>query len=139
VNSLRLLIASADRRLLRSVVALFDPDCAVRTATSGIECVRQLRDGPPDLLVLVPPVLWGGEAGVVAVMGDDPALHAVPILVFPDPAADGPSIAQFVPRATGHSARVAHVVGRLCRCFRHHYCLTEAAPAPAAPAGHDFA
>jgi hypothetical protein len=72
-------------------------------------------------------------------MGDDPALHAVPTLVFPDPAADGPLVAQFVPRGTGHSARVANVVGRLCRCFRHHYCLTEVTPAPAAWAGHGFA
>jgi hypothetical protein len=55
--------------------------------------------------------------------------------VFPDPAADGPSIAQFVPRGTGHSARVANVVGRLCRCFRHHYCLTEATPAAAQMSG----
>ena len=129
MNQLQLLVASADRGLLRSVVALFDPECAVRTATTGLECVRELRDAPPDLLALVPPILWGGEAGVVAVMGDDPALHAVPILVFPDPTTAGPVIAQFVPRVTGHSARIARVVGGLCRCFRHHYCLSETAPA----------
>lgn len=131
MNQLQLLVAAADRRLLRSVVALFDPDCTVRTATTGLECVRMLRDAPPDLLVLVPPILWGGEAGVVAVMGDDPALHPVPILVFPDPAAAGQAIAQFVPRAAGHSARIARVVGGLCRCFRNHYCLSETAPAAA--------
>ena len=133
MNPLQLLIASADRRLLRSVVALFDPECAVRTAATGLECVRRLRDTPPDLLVLVPPILWGSEAGVLAVMGYYQALHTVPVLVFPDPAAPGPAIAQFVPRGTGHSARIARVVGRLCRGFRHHYCLSEAAPA-AAPA-----
>src|SRR5256885_3813721 len=99
---LRLLVASADRRLLRTVVALFDPECEVHTAGSGLECVQKLRDGPPDLLVLVPPILWGGQAGVVAVMGDDPALHRVPILVFPDPAGPGPAIARFIPRETGH-------------------------------------
>ena len=128
MNPLRLLIASADRRLLRTVVALFDPECEVRTAGTGLECVRKLRDGPPDLLVLVPPILWGGEAGVVAVMADDPALHRVPILVLPDPVGPDPAMAQFVPRQTGRSAPVTRVVGRLCRCFRHHYCLTGIVP-----------
>ena len=137
MNHLQRLVASADRRLLRSVVALFDPECEVRTATSGLECVRKLRDAPPDLLVLVPPILWGSEAGVMAVMGDDPALDRIPVLVFPDPADPGPSVAQFVSRATGHSARIAHVVGRLCRCFRHHYCLGETAPAAARAAAGD--
>ena len=60
---LQLLVASADRRLLRSVIALFDAECAVRTAESGLECVQKFRDGPPDLLVLVPPILWGSETG----------------------------------------------------------------------------
>ena len=128
---LRLLVASADRRLLRTVVALFDPECEVRTAGTGLECIQKLRDGPPDLLVLVPPILWGGEAGVVAVMADDPALNRVPVLVLPDPAGPDAAVAQFVPRRTGHSASVARVVGRMCRCFRHHYCLTAGAPAAA--------
>jgi hypothetical protein len=134
VNPFRLLIASADRRLLRSVVALFDPDCEVRTAATGLECVRKLRDGPPDLLVLVPPILWGGDAGVVAVMADDPALYRVPVLVLPDRAGPDPAVAQFVPRATGHSASVARVVGRMCRCFRHHQCLAGIASLAAARA-----
>jgi hypothetical protein len=134
MHPLRLLVASADRRLLRSVVALFDHECEVRAAGTGLECVQKLRDGPPDLLVLVPPLLWGNEAGVVAIMDDDPALHQVPVLVFPNPIDPGPAVAQFVPRETGHSPRVARVVGRLCRCFRHHYCLTAGDPRAASRA-----
>src|SRR5256885_16799972 len=127
---LRLLVASADRRLLRTVVALFDPECEVHTAGSGLECVRKLRDGPPDLLVLVPPILWGGEAGVVAVMADDPALYRVPVLVLPDPAGPDPPGARFDPRQPGHSARGAPLPGRGGRGFRPPHCLTTAGACP---------
>ena len=138
MNQVHLLIAAPDARLLRAVAALFDSDCEVRTARTGLDCVRQLRAKPPDLLVLVPPLLWGSEAGVVAVLDDDSALHRVPVLVFADPAGDDPTVAQYVPREVGRAPRVARVVARLCRCVREHYHLT---PAPGAPArvGHNFA
>jgi hypothetical protein len=121
VNPVRLLIAAPDARLLRAVAAVLDADCQVRTARTGLDCVRQLRAAPPDLLALVPPLLWGSESGVVSVVEDDPALRRVSVLVFADPAGADASVAQFVPRDAGSDPRVGRIVTRLCRCVREQY------------------
>jgi hypothetical protein len=128
VDPVRLLIAAPDARLLRAVAAVLDADCDVRTATTGLDCVRQLRAAPPDLLALIPPLLWGSESGVVAIVDGDPALHHVSVLLLPDPAAPEPSMAQYVPRETGRSPQVTQVVTRLCRCYREHYHLSSTGP-----------
>jgi hypothetical protein len=131
VNALSILVVTTDRRFLRAVVSLFEVDVEVRTAGNGIDCVRQLRDTTPNLLVLVPPVLWGTEAGVLAVMEEDPALRDVPVLVLPDPSKPDPTVAHFNPRSDLRKPHVARVVGRLCRCFRAHYSLGQfGAPVP---------
>jgi hypothetical protein len=131
VNALSVLIATTDRRFLRAVVSLLEVDVEVRTTENGIECVRQLRDATPDLLVLVPPVLWGTEAGVLAVLDEDPAVREVPVLLLPNPSCSDPTVAHFNPRSGLRKPHLARVVGRLCRCFREHYALGQyVAPLP---------
>lgn len=125
MNALSILITTTDNRFLRAVVSLFEVDVEVRTAGNGIDCVRQLRDATPDLLVLLPPVLWGTEAGVFAVMEEDPALRGVSVLLLPNPAQADPTVAHFNPRAGVNNPHLARLVGRLCRCFREHYSLAQ--------------
>jgi len=52
------------------------------TATSGLECVARLRERVPDVLVLEPQLPWGGGEGVLAMMGEIPALATVPVMVL---------------------------------------------------------
>lgn len=54
----------------------------LRTANSGLECVAQLRQREPDLLVLEPQLPWGGGDGVLAIMGEAPRLASVPVMVL---------------------------------------------------------
>ena len=54
----------------------------VDRALSGIECVSRLRERVPDVLVLEPQLPWGGGDGVLAVMGGDPQLATVPVMVL---------------------------------------------------------
>jgi len=54
----------------------------VVTALSGLECVSRLRERIPDVLVLEPQLPWGGGDGVLAMMGEDPDLAAVPVMVL---------------------------------------------------------
>ena len=40
--------------------------CELRTAVNGLDCVAQLRECVPDVLVLEPQLPWGGGDGVLA-------------------------------------------------------------------------
>jgi DNA-binding response OmpR family regulator len=52
------------------------------TATGGLECVARLRERVPDVLVLEPQLPWGGGEGVLAIMGENPELATVPVMVL---------------------------------------------------------
>jgi CheY-like chemotaxis protein len=52
------------------------------TAVSGLECVAQLRECVPDLLVLEPQLPWGGGEGVLAMMGETPEFATIPVIVL---------------------------------------------------------
>lgn len=54
----------------------------VVTALSGLECVAELRERIPDVLVLEPQLPWGGGEGVLALMGEIPDLAVVPVMVL---------------------------------------------------------
>ena len=54
----------------------------LRTAASGLECVARLRECVPDVLVLEPQLPWGGGDGILAMMGDVPALAVIPVMVL---------------------------------------------------------
>jgi CheY-like chemotaxis protein len=132
VNHLRILVATTDNRLLRSLVTLLEDDCEVVAAKNGLDCVAKLRAAPPDLLVLIPPLLWGSEAGVLAVMQEDPDLSQVPVLFLAE--------ADTLQEAVSDDAppRVARVVGRLCRWVRQTRPQARAALLNA-PAGRAYA
>ena len=52
------------------------------TAVSGLECVAQLRERAPDVLVLEPQLPWGGGERVLGVMDQVPQLATVPVMVL---------------------------------------------------------
>lgn len=54
----------------------------VVSAFSGLECITRMRERVPDLLVLEPHMPWGGGDGVLAIMGEIPALAIVPVMVL---------------------------------------------------------
>ncbi|HKB02906.1 MAG TPA: hypothetical protein VKD90_11845 [Gemmataceae bacterium] len=112
MNHFRILVTTTDTRLLRSLVTLLEEDCEVVAARNGLECVGKLRTAPPDLLVLVPPLLWGSESGVLAVMQEDPELRRVPVLFLAE---------SDVLEATAENDAppgLVRVVGRLCKWVR---------------------
>ncbi|MCA9120449.1 MAG: response regulator [Planctomycetaceae bacterium] len=54
----------------------------VATVGSGLACVARLRERVPDVLVIEPHLPWGGGDGVLAMMGEDPQLAAIPVMVL---------------------------------------------------------
>jgi hypothetical protein len=92
----RILIATTDERLRRWAALPFaETGCEVLTAGTGTDCVEKARLSSPDLLVLIPPLLWGSVDGVLAVVREDAETRSVPVLVL-NPAAD--SVFPHVPR-----------------------------------------
>lgn len=78
----RVLITDSDPRLLRACKAhLQQSGLVVDTATSGLDCVAHLRREAPDVLVLAPEIWWGGVAGVLSLMLEDPDIPLVPTLI----------------------------------------------------------
>jgi DNA-binding response OmpR family regulator len=51
-------------------------------ASNGLDCVSRLHERVPDMLVLEPQLPWGGGDGVLAMMGEDPDLAMVPVMVL---------------------------------------------------------
>ena len=83
MKPIRVLIADSDESLLACCREyLSQHGLEVATATSGLDCVAQLRTFVPDALVLEPELLWGGADGVLAVMEEDPTVPRVPVLVL---------------------------------------------------------
>ena len=113
MNHFRILIATTETRLVRSLVTLLEDDCEVVAAQNGLDCVNKLRAAPPDLLVLIPPLLWGSEAGVLAVMREDPELERVPVLFLADSDAF-----QATAESDDPPAGLARVITRLCKWAR---------------------
>jgi DNA-binding response OmpR family regulator len=54
----------------------------VDRALSGLECISRLHERVPDVLVLEPQLPWGGGDGVLAMMGEDPDLAFIPVMVL---------------------------------------------------------
>ena len=54
----------------------------VEMASSGLDCVSRLRERVPDVLLLEPLLPWGGGDGVLSMMGEDPDLAVVPVMVL---------------------------------------------------------
>jgi DNA-binding response OmpR family regulator len=78
--SLEVLIADQDvelamlyRRFLHS------HGLSAETVTGGLECLRRIRQRPPDVLVLDCGLLWGGADGVVACLREEGA--SLPVIL----------------------------------------------------------
>jgi DNA-binding response OmpR family regulator len=78
----RVLIADPDERLLATYREHLWADFDLVTATNGVECLARLRERTPDVLVLEPELLWGGGAGVLAVMHHISRLALVPVMIL---------------------------------------------------------
>lgn len=87
---IRTLVSTTDPALQKlAAAALEEAGCEVMTADSGVDCVEKARAAPPDLLVLLPPLLWGSVAGVLAVLHEEPQTRRVPVLVLSRPITEG--------------------------------------------------
>src|SRR6516225_996430 len=76
------LIADADRELCDLYRRFFSRHgWQVRTSGAGLECLTQLRQCSPQLLILDLQLPWGGADGLLAVMRDDPGLARVPVIL----------------------------------------------------------
>ena len=62
----------------------------VRTSGAGLECLTQLRQCSPHLLILDLRLPWGGADGLLAVMRDDPGLARIPVILTPTDSLAGP-------------------------------------------------
>jgi hypothetical protein len=88
--ALRVLVTTTDPAQRRTAVATFEgAGCEVRAA-DGADCVEQARVWAPDLLVVLPPLLWVSVAGLLAVLHDDPDTRHVPVLILTQPLHEGP-------------------------------------------------
>jgi len=79
----RVLIADPDEYLLDQYRDYLEQHgFEVATATTGVECVEQLRECAPDVLVLEPSIPWGCGDGVLAIMHEEPDVPLVPVFVL---------------------------------------------------------
>jgi CheY-like chemotaxis protein len=122
MNHFKILVTTTDTRLVRSLVTLLEDDCEVVAAKNGLDCIGKLRAARPDLLVLVPPLLWGSEAGVLAVMQEDPDLRGVPVLFLAESDA-----LQATAETDDAPPGLGRLVGRLCQWVRQNRPHTRAA------------
>ena len=87
----------------------------VASATSGVECLRQLREGRPDVLLLDPDIPWGQGEGVLAMMWQQADIPSVPVVIAKSDT-EQPSDFAAAPftslTATGDAAP-AEIVGRV--------------------------
>src|SRR4051794_27585708 len=85
------LVTTTDASLRGAAISAFtEAGCEVLTADGGVDCIEKARQSAPDLLVLLPPLLWGSVAGVLAVLHDAPATSGVPVLILAAPAGGEP-------------------------------------------------
>lgn len=79
----RVLIADPDTRLLHEYEDhLTRNGFRVATASTGLECVAQLRRFTPDVLILEPDLPWGWGEGVLAMMYEEADVPLVPVMAL---------------------------------------------------------
>jgi CheY-like chemotaxis protein len=104
---IRALVADPDESLLGSYrESLAAAGFAVATATTGLECLAHLHRWAPDVLVLGDELPWGGGAGVLALMAEEPDVAKVPVAVQLSGQSPAPA-----PRPAAVGARLAKPVG----------------------------
>jgi len=134
MSALRALVTSTDPDLRRATVTMFEEaGCEVLTADSGVSCIERARADVPDLVVLVPPLLWGSIVGVLAVLHEDPRTRRVPVLVLGSTINEGPlprTPRLFLANPTQGTDALSLLVNRVCARTRHR---APAAPNPPTP------
>jgi DNA-binding response OmpR family regulator len=79
----RLLWADADPTLSEVCARYFTQrGFDVRTSSSALDCLLQLGDFRPEVVVLDENLLWGGAAGLIERLRDDESLVVSPQLVL---------------------------------------------------------
>lgn len=90
MSRFRALVTAADATARQAATAAFqDAGCEVLTCDGG-GCVERVRAERPDLLVLVPPLLWGSVAGALAALSEDATTRHIPVLILGPAVGDGP-------------------------------------------------
>lgn len=75
--------ADGDRDLQETHVEfLASQGFQVHTAGGGVDCLQKLRLLAPKFLILDHELPWGGGAGVLAVMREEPRLRQIPVVVM---------------------------------------------------------
>ena len=69
----------------------------VSIAYDGVDCIEQMRNLRPDVVLLEPSLLWGGTQGVLAVRAEELELQNIPIVLIADEgiSADWYQLAQY--------------------------------------------
>src|SRR5438552_16523647 len=80
---LRLLIADPDT-ILTAVLQRCLARCgyAAETASAGLECLEKLRRFRPQVLLLSDELLWGGSAGVLALLREHADVPVLPVVLM---------------------------------------------------------
>jgi CheY-like chemotaxis protein len=82
-KTIRVLIADPDESLQAMYRGpLLQEGFEVTSVLSGLECIPHLHEHTPDVLVLEPQLPWGGGDGVLEIMGDNPPLANIPVMVL---------------------------------------------------------
>ena len=85
LSSQRMLIAQSDWKYRVTLESRYSKQgYDVTTVDNGVRCLLELRDRIPDVLLLDRKLLWGGAAGVLAVMNDDAMLQSVAVVLTGD-------------------------------------------------------
>jgi CheY-like chemotaxis protein len=79
------------REQLRRFLTTRNFDVAV--AADGLQCLEQLREGQPTVLVLDSQLQWGGSNGVLDYLSDEEPFQAVTVVL-----ADGEHLDDILPR-----------------------------------------
>ena len=80
---MRVLVVGRDEAMLELLQSfLWDFGYETEVAADGLECCAFLREFVPDVVILDHEVLWGGSAGILARMRDDPVLAKTPVILI---------------------------------------------------------
>lgn len=79
---IRVLIADPDESLLAEYRQNAHDQFNVVTALNGVECINQLRQKKPDVLILEPRLHWGCGEGVLTMMHEVLDLATVPVMLL---------------------------------------------------------
>jgi len=130
----RILLATADDDIRVGARALLeDCGCEVVAASGGVDCLGLLRAVVPDAVVLVPPLFWGGEEGVLAVLQSESRFREVVALVFtgPDDHRLPPVAFRFLPGIAPLEAQLERLTGRLAHWLWCRRTVRTVGPGPA--------